>query len=116
MHLFFSPVSVVVELIVISLIFNICKLQNIPSTREYYTEKYHCTIDLLFDCFGISCMITDNFCCYLQNRLIQTSQTGGQWYSDTSPFSITCLNPCCHLAVEAGRRIILFSTTIDKLD
>jgi hypothetical protein len=25
---------------------------------------------------------------YLQNRLIQTSQTGGQWYSDTSPFSI----------------------------
>jgi hypothetical protein len=25
----------------------------------------------------------------LQNRLIQTSQTGGQWYSDTSPFSIT---------------------------
>jgi len=30
-------------------------------------------------------MITDNFCFYLQNRLIQTSQTGGQWYSDTSP-------------------------------
>ncbi len=26
-----------------------------------------------------------NFCFYLQNRLIQTSQTGGQWYSDTSP-------------------------------
>jgi len=25
---------------------------------------------------------------YLQNRLIQTSKTGGQWYSDTSPFSI----------------------------
>jgi hypothetical protein len=24
----------------------------------------------------------------LQNRPIQTSQTGGQWYSDTSPFSI----------------------------
>ncbi len=24
----------------------------------------------------------------LQNRLIQTSQTGGQWYCDTSPFSI----------------------------
>jgi hypothetical protein len=33
-------------------------------------------------------MTTDNFCFYLQNRLIQTSQTGGQWYSDTSPFSI----------------------------
>ncbi len=28
------------------------------------------------------------FCFYFQNRLIQTGQTGGQWYSDTSPFSI----------------------------
>jgi hypothetical protein len=26
-----------------------------------------------------------NFCFYFQNRLIQTSQTGVQWYSDTSP-------------------------------
>jgi hypothetical protein len=26
---------------------------------------------------------TDNFCFYLPNRLIQTSQTGGQRYSDT---------------------------------
>jgi len=33
-------------------------------------------------------MTTDNFRFYLQNRLIQTGQTGGQWYSDTSPFSI----------------------------
>ena len=29
-------------------------------------------------------MRTEIFCFYLQNRLIQTSQTGGQWYSDTS--------------------------------
>ncbi len=29
---------------------------------------------------------------YMQNRLIQTSQTGGQWYSDTSPLSIPWLN------------------------
>jgi hypothetical protein len=28
------------------------------------------------------------FCFYLQNRLIPTSQRGGQRYSDTSPFSI----------------------------
>jgi hypothetical protein len=33
-------------------------------------------------------MTTDNFHFYLQNRLIQNSQTGVQWYSDTSPFSI----------------------------
>jgi hypothetical protein len=45
-------------------------------------------VDLLFDCLGISCMTTDNFCFYLQNSLIQTSQTGGQWCSDTSTFSI----------------------------
>ncbi len=36
-------------------------------------------------------MTTDNFSFYLQNRLIQTSQTGGQQNSDTSPFSIPCL-------------------------
>jgi hypothetical protein len=30
-------------------------------------------------------MTTDNFRFYLQNRLIQTRQTGGQWYSDTYP-------------------------------
>jgi hypothetical protein len=48
-------------------------------------------MDLLFDWSGISCMTTDNCCFYLQNRLIQTSQTGGQWYSDISPFSIPWL-------------------------
>ncbi len=31
----------------------------------------HCTVDLLFDWFGISCMATNIFCFYLQNRLIQ---------------------------------------------
>ncbi len=35
-------------------------------------------------------MKTDNFCFYLQNRLIQANQTGGKLYSDTSPFSIPC--------------------------
>jgi hypothetical protein len=42
-------------------------------------------------------MTTDNFCFYFQNRLIQTSQTGGQQYSDTSPFSIpwfVCVRVC----------------------
>jgi hypothetical protein len=38
-------------------------------------------------------LTNDNFCFYLQNKLIQTSQTGGQWYSDTSPFSIPCRYP-----------------------
>ena len=30
----------------------------------------------------------------MQNRLIQTSRTGGQWYSDTSPFGIPWLLYC----------------------
>ncbi len=38
----------------------------------------------------MSMTTTDNLCFYLQNRLIQTCETGGQWYSDTSPFSIPC--------------------------
>jgi len=60
--------------------------------------KYRCTVDLPFDWFGISCMTTDNFCFNLQNRLIQTGQTGGQRYSDTSPFSI----PCSHYGTCLG--------------
>jgi hypothetical protein len=43
-------------------------------------------------------MTTDSFCFYLQNGLIQTSQTGGQWYSDTSPFSIPCTNALAYFA------------------
>jgi hypothetical protein len=35
-------------------------------------------------------MTGDNFCSYLQNSLIQTSQTEGHRYSDASPFSILC--------------------------
>jgi hypothetical protein len=47
-------------------------------------------VDLLFDWFGFSCLTTDIFLFYFQNRLIQTGQTGGQQYSDASPFSIPC--------------------------
>ncbi len=46
-------------------------------------------------------MTTDNFCFYLQNRLTQTSQTGGQQYSDTSPFSIPWLE--VHLKIVSLR-------------
>ncbi len=30
--------------------------------------KYHCTIDLLFDWFGIRCMTNDNFCFYFAKQ------------------------------------------------
>ncbi len=61
---------------------------TVSHAREHYEDwgKYHCTVDLLFDWFGISCMTSDNICFYLENGLIQTDQTGGQLCSDTSPF------------------------------
>jgi len=53
-------------------------------------------------------MTSDNFCFYLQNRLIQTSKTGGQWYSDTSPFSILCYGLyCCNVSDELKSFITL---------
>ncbi len=54
--------------------------------------KYHCTIDLLFDWFGLDCFANKNKNCQLPYSCFQTSQTGGQWYSDTSPFSIPWIN------------------------
>ncbi len=40
-------------------------------------------------------MTTANFCFYLQNRLFQISQTGGQQYSDTSPLVFPGLYNVC---------------------
>ncbi len=37
----------------------------------------------------------------LQNRLIQTSQIGGQWYNDTSPFSIPWMQPKNEIRADA---------------
>jgi len=47
--------------------------------------KYHCTINLLFDWLWLVCFANKNKNCQLSYNLFQTSQTGGQWYSDTSP-------------------------------
>jgi hypothetical protein len=79
----------------------VTRLNDLPIPHSIISKsgilkgEYQCTVDLLFVWFGNRCMTTDNLCFYLQNRLIQTSQTGGQRYSDTSPFSIPCLN--CHI-------------------
>ncbi len=44
-------------------------------------------------------MTTDNFCFYLQNtNPIQAK--GGQWYRDTSPFSIPCLGITCFININ----------------
>jgi hypothetical protein len=53
--------------------------------REHLRGKYHCTVDLLFDRFGLACFANKNKNCQLSSSWFQTSQTGGQLYSDTSP-------------------------------
>ncbi len=50
--------------------------------------KYHCTIDLLFDLFGLVCFANKNKNRQLSYSWFQRGQTGSQWYSNTSPFSI----------------------------
>ncbi len=44
--------------------------------------KYHCTFDL----FRLVCFANINKNCQLSYSWFQTSQTVGQWYSDTSPY------------------------------
>ncbi len=63
-------------------------------------------------------MTTDNFCFYLQNRLIQTGQTGGQWYSDTSPFSIPWLKEQKNwdrIHNNSDFRDLKIESTVDKI-
>jgi hypothetical protein len=36
-----------------------------PLTREYLRGKYHCTVDLLFDWFGLGCFAIKNKNCQL---------------------------------------------------
>jgi len=61
---------------------------SLCGNREYQRGKYHCTVDLLFDWFWLVCFANRNKNCQFSYRWFQTSQTGGQQYSDTSPFSI----------------------------
>ncbi len=63
-------------------------IYDLGLSREYLRGKYHCTIDLLFGWFGLVCFVNKNKNFQLSYSWFQTSQTGGQWYSDTSPFGI----------------------------
>jgi len=60
-------------------------------------------------------MTTDNFCFYLQNRLIQTSQTGGQLYINTSPFSIPCHEPLAYDSKSEGLSLSAAGTGSEKI-
>jgi len=51
----------------------------------------------------------------LQNRLIQTGQTGGQWYSDPSPFSIPWTNTPAFVSVTKKKSFITFTAGSQKV-
>ncbi len=64
-------------------------------------------------------MTTDDFCFYLQNRLIPTGQTGGQLYSDTFPFSVPwsyaqIIFPAGFGGQGVSIRILVFAGGINK--
>ncbi len=84
---------------------DICGLINnvISCTREYSRGKYHCTTDLLFDLFELACFANKNKNCQLSYSWFQASQTGGQKYSDTSPFSIPWLYCLYALLIMVAR-------------
>ncbi len=89
------------------------RMKSRDKSQGILKGKDHCTIDHLFDWFGISCMTTDNFSFHLQNRLIQTSQTGGQQCIDISHFSIPCSSKHSSLCVRIDRTVTKKFYTID---
>jgi hypothetical protein len=60
-------------------------------------------------------MTTDNSCFYLLNRLIQISQTGGQWYSDTSPYSVPWLGWVSWQRTGNGQRFVHFRVRVCRV-
>ncbi len=42
-----------------------CRKVRLGQVWDYYREKYHCTVDLLFDWFGIVCFTNKNKTCQL---------------------------------------------------
>jgi hypothetical protein len=74
------------------------------ATMSKFTSlgKFHCTIDLLFDWFGLVGFANKNKNFQLSYSWFQTSQTGGQQYSDISPFSIPWFVPPEPLQTRPG--------------
>jgi hypothetical protein len=75
-----------------------------PSAKPGNTKGGSITVRLISCLTGLESSDSDNICFYLQNRLIPTSQAGGQWYSDTSPFSIPWRN-CQFLRREGDEEL-----------
>jgi len=58
-------------------------------------------------------MTTDNFCFYLQNSLIQTCQTGGQWYINTRPLVFPALAHGVRY-IRYGDENVFITLTLDQ--
>ena len=80
--------------------------------RELCKGKYHCTADLLFLLFGFSCLATTQIEHIYLFGQIQTSQTGIQTYSDTSPYKVSeCSLGVCidvFLAIMSQQKVRTF--------
>jgi len=57
----------------------------LQSGRDELKGKYHCTVDLLFGQFRNVHLCSTKFSAPSTEAHFQTSQNGGQPYSDTSP-------------------------------
>jgi len=68
-------------------------------------KKTNCPLTSCFT-VGLVCFAIKNKICQLSYSLFQTCQTGGQWYSETSPFSIPWLR-------KIGAKLLLRFKTIE---
>ncbi len=91
------------------------KISSIVKPGNTKGGKYHCTIELLLDWFGLVCFANKNKNWQLSYSWFQISQTGGQWYSDTSPFSIPWSNALAYYARELFVAEISFIRLVPEL-
>ncbi len=71
------------------------------------TLKGEVSLYLLFDWFGLVCFANKDENCQLSYRWFQTSQTGGQQNSDTSPFSVPWFVPSIEIGLEHACFVVL---------
>jgi len=92
MWLILSVISIVIISKVVKSNVIVSIVAVLPQHRLGNTKGgHHCTIDLLFDQFGLVCFAIKNKNGQLSSWF-QTSRTGGLRYSVTSPFSIPWLS------------------------
>ena len=74
--------------LIVNIMYLCTNSQETMDCERTHSGKYHCTVRP-FILFGFSCsMMLNEHQFYLFGQ-IQTSQTGGQLYSDTSPYEIS---------------------------